>query len=147
MLANLPYLIFSQKCKHFQKISFLQLLIQYIEFDLKYKKNAVISDTVGFIRELPHHLIENFKSTLSEVAESNLLIHVIDLSDDNFSSYIKEVNNVLESIGAKDIPKILVFNKIDQNYNPENFTHLEKDSFCYISENRYGIESLRNDIG
>ena len=117
------------------------------KFDLKYKKNAVISDTVGFIRELPHHLIESFKSTLSEVAESNLLIHVIDLSDDNFSSYIKEVNNVLESIGAKDIPKILVFNKIDQNYNPENFTHLEKDSFCYISaKTGYGIESLRNMI-
>ena len=107
----------------------------------------MISDTVGFIRELPHHLIESFKSTLSEVAESNLLIHVIDLSDDNFSSYIKEVNNVLESIGAKDIPKILVFNKIDQNYNPENFTHLEKDSFCYISaKTGYGIESLRNMI-
>jgi GTP-binding protein HflX len=117
------------------------------KFDLKYKKNAVISDTVGFIRELPHHLIESFKSTLSEVAESNLLIHVIDLSDDNFSSYIKEVNNVLESIGAKNIPKILVFNKIDQNYNPENFTHLEKDSFCYISaKTGYGIESLRNMI-
>ena len=117
------------------------------KLDLKYKKNAVISDTVGFIRELPHHLIESFKSTLSEVSESNLLIHVIDLSDDNFSSYIKEVNNVLESIGAKDIPKILVFNKIDQNYNPENFTYLEKDSFCYISaKTGYGIESLRNMI-
>ena len=106
------------------------------KFDLKYKKNAVISDTVGFIRELPHHLIESFKSTLSEVAESNLLIHVIDLSDDNFSSYIKEVNNVLESIGAKDIPKILVFNKIDQNYNPENFTHLEKILFVIFQQNR-----------
>ena len=54
------------------------------KLELEYKKNAVISDTVGFIRELPHHLIESFKSTLSEVAESNLLLHVIDLSDDNF---------------------------------------------------------------
>ena len=93
--------------------------------DLDFKKNAVISDTVGFIRGLPHHLVESFKSTLSEVAESNLLLHVIDLSDDNFLSYINEVNDVLDSIGAKNIPKILVFNKIDQNYNPENFLHLQ----------------------
>ena len=117
------------------------------KLELEYKKNAVISDTVGFIRELPHHLIESFKSTLSEVAESNLLIHVIDLSDDNFSAYIEEVDNVLESIGAKGIPKILVFNKIDQNYNPENFTHLEKDSFCYVSaKTGYGIDNLRKII-
>ena len=117
------------------------------KLELEYKKNAVISDTVGFIRELPHHLIESFKSTLSEVAESNLLLHVIDLSDDNFLAYIEEVNNVLESIGAKDIPKILVFNKIDQNYNPENFTHLEKDSFCYVSaKTGYGVENLRKII-
>ena len=117
------------------------------KLELEYKKNAVISDTVGFIRELPHHLIESFKSTLSEVAESNLLIHVIDLSDDNFSAYIEEVDNVLESIGAKGIPKILVFNKIDQNYNPENFTHLEKDSFCYVSaKTGYGVDNLRKII-
>jgi GTP-binding protein HflX len=84
---------------------------------------------------------------LSEVSESNLLLHVIDLSDDNFLAYIEEVNNVLESIGAKDIPKILIFNKIDQNYNPENFTHLEKDSFCYVSaKTGYGVENLRKMI-
>jgi len=114
---------------------------------LAYKKNAILSDTVGFIRELPHHLIESFKSTLSEVSESNLLIHVVDLSDNNFLSYIKEVNSVLESIGASEIPKILVFNKVDQNYNPENFTHLQKDSFCYVSaKTGYGIDELRKMI-
>jgi GTP-binding protein HflX len=117
------------------------------KLELEHKKNSVISDTVGFIRQLPHHLIESFKSTLSEVSESNLLLHVIDLSDDNFLAYIEEVNNVLESIGAKDIPKILIFNKIDQNYNPENFTHLEKDSFCYVSaKTGYGVENLRKMI-
>ena len=117
------------------------------KLNLKYKKNAVISDTVGFIRDLPHHLIKSFKSTLSEVTESNLLIHVIDLSDNNFSTYIEEVNNVLKSIGAYDIPRILIFNKIDQNYNPENFLHLQKDSFCYISaKTGYGINLLREMI-
>ena len=117
------------------------------KLELEFKKNAIVSDTVGFIRELPHHLIESFKSTLSEVAESNLLLHVIDLSDDNFSAYIEEVNSVLKSIGAEDIPKILVFNKIDQNYNPDNFSHLQKDSFCYISaKTSYGVDNLRKMI-
>ena len=117
------------------------------KLDLDFKKSAVISDTVGFIRDLPHHLIESFKSTLSEVAESNLLLHVIDLSDDNFLSYVDEVNDVLESIGANHIPKILVFNKIDQNYNPENFLHLQKESFCYVSaKTGYGVNSLKKQI-
>ncbi len=114
---------------------------------LKNKKNVVISDTVGFIRNLPHHLIESFKSTLSEVSESNLLIHVIDLSDNNFPNYIKEVDSVLKSIGANKIPKILVFNKIDHNYNPENFTHLQQDSSCYVSaKTGYGIDFLKQTI-
>ena len=117
------------------------------KLDLDFKKSGVISDTVGFIRDLPHHLIESFKSTLSEVAESNLLLHVIDLSDDNFLSYIDEVNDVLDSIGANHIPKILVFNKIDQNYNPENFLHLQKESFCYVSaKTGYGVNSLKKQI-
>ena len=117
------------------------------KLDLDFKKKSVISDTVGFIRGLPHHLVESFKSTLSEVAESNLLLHVIDLSDDNFLSYLDEVNNVLDSIDAKNIPKILVFNKIDQNYNPENFLHLQKDSFCYVSaKTGYGINDLKKLI-
>ena len=74
-------------------------------------------------------------------------MHVIDLSDDNFSAYIEEVNSVLKSIGAEDIPKILVFNKIDQNYNPDNFSHLQQDSFCYISaKTSYGIDNLRKMI-
>ncbi len=114
---------------------------------LKNKKNAVISDTVGFIRNLPHHLIESFKSTLSEVSESNLLIHVIDISDNNFPNYIKEVDSVLRSIGANKIPKILVFNKIDNNYNPENFSHLQQDSSCYVSaKTGYGIDFLKQTI-
>jgi len=117
------------------------------KLDLDFKKSGVISDTVGFIRDLPHHLIESFKSTLSEVAESNLLLHVIDLSDDSFLSYVDEVNDVLESIGANHIPKILVFNKIDQNYNPENFLHLQKESFCYVSaKTGYGVNSLKKQI-
>jgi GTP-binding protein HflX len=117
------------------------------KLDLAYKKNAILSDTVGFIRDLPHHLIESFKSTLSELSESNLLIHVVDISDNNFLTHIKEVNSVLGSIGANEIPKIIIFNKVDQNYNPENFTHLQQDSFCYVSaKTGYGVDVLRKMI-
>jgi len=117
------------------------------KLDLSYKKNAILSDTVGFIRDLPHHLIESFKSTLSEVSESNLLIHVVDVSDNNFLMHIKEVDSVLDSIGANEIPKILIFNKVDQNYNPENFVHLQQDAFCYVSaKTGYGVDLLRKMI-
>ena len=75
------------------------------------------------------------------------MIHVIDLSDNNFPNYIKEVDSVLKSIGANKIPKILVFNKIDHNYNPENFSHLQQDSSCYVSaKTGYGIDFLRQTI-
>ncbi len=117
------------------------------KLNLEYKKDAVVSDTVGFIRDLPYHLIESFKSTISEVSESNLLLHVIDLSDNNFSYYIDEVNSVLKSINSENIPTILVFNKIDQNYNPDNFMHLQKESLCYVSaKTGYGIDMLKKVI-
>ena len=73
----------------------------------------LLSDTVGFIRKLPHQLIESFKSTLDEVRESDLLIHVVDISNKNFEDQIKVVNNTIIDIGAEDKPSLLVFNKID----------------------------------
>ena len=73
----------------------------------------LLSDTVGFIRKLPHQLIESFKSTLDEVRESDLLIHVVDISNKNFEDQIKVVNNTIIEIGAEDKPSLLVFNKID----------------------------------
>lgn len=74
----------------------------------------LLSDTVGFIRKLPHHLVESFKSTLDEVREADLLLHVVDLSHPNFEEHIQVVRETLQSIGAADKPEILVFNKIDQ---------------------------------
>ena len=75
--------------------------------------DVVISDTVGFIRGLPHQLIEAFKSTLDEAAQADLLLHVVDSSTPAREEQMTEVNKVLEEIGAKDIPQLLVFNKID----------------------------------
>ncbi len=81
----------------------------------------LVSDTVGFIRKLPHSLIESFKSTLDEVREADLLLHIVDISHPDFEEHIRTVHETLEEIGAKDKPMLLVFNKID------NYTYREKE--------------------
>ena len=73
----------------------------------------LVSDTVGFIRKLPTQLIESFNSTLDEVREADLLLHVVDISHSNFEEHIASVNKVLSEIGSSDKPTIMVFNKID----------------------------------
>ncbi len=73
----------------------------------------LLSDTVGFIRKLPHQLVESFKSTLDEVREADLLLHVVDIAHPNFEEQINIVNQTLHEIGGGDKPTILVFNKID----------------------------------
>jgi len=80
----------------------------------KFPKKVLISDTVGFIKNLPHDLIESFKSTLSEVVESDILLHVIDISNPNFKEQINVVQDTLKEIGAYDKTIINVFNKVDQ---------------------------------
>ncbi len=74
----------------------------------------LLSDTVGFIRKLPHHLVESFKSTLDETRESDLLVHVVDISHTNYDDQIKAVTKTLNEIGSGNKPTILVFNKMDQ---------------------------------
>jgi GTP-binding protein HflX len=69
---------------------------------------------VGFIRKLPHRLIESFKSTLDEIREADLLVHVVDISHPSFEEHIEVVNNTLKEINSADKPVLLVFNKIDQ---------------------------------
>ncbi|MBP7195387.1 MAG: GTPase HflX [Candidatus Cloacimonetes bacterium] len=73
----------------------------------------VISDTVGFISRLPHHLVASFRATLMEVRDADLLLHMVDVSDERFEYYIDQVNLVLNEIGADQLPQILVLNKID----------------------------------
>jgi GTP-binding protein HflX len=79
----------------------------------------LLSDTVGFIRKLPHHLVECFKSTLDEVREADILIHVVDVSHTSFEDQINVVNETLKDLGARDKETIVVFNKIDAYVNPE----------------------------
>ncbi len=78
----------------------------------------LLSDTVGFIRKLPHHLVECFKSTLDEVREADILIHVVDISHPNFEDQIDTVNETLKDLGARDKDTIMVFNKIDAYVSP-----------------------------
>ncbi|MDQ3142224.1 MAG: GTPase HflX [Bacteroidota bacterium] len=73
----------------------------------------LLSDTVGFIRKLPHHLIESFKSTLDEVRESDILIHVIDISHDQYQDHIETVTQTLKDLGVSEKPTLMVFNKMD----------------------------------
>lgn len=79
----------------------------------------LLSDTVGFIRKLPHHLVECFKSTLDEVREADILVHVVDISHPNFEDQIDTVNETLKDLGARDKETIMVFNKIDAYTVPE----------------------------
>ncbi|MFD2718827.1 GTPase HflX [Hymenobacter monticola] len=90
----------------------------------------LLSDTVGFIRKLPTKLIESFKSTLDEIREADLLLHVVDISHPGFEEQIQVVNDTLADIGAADKPALLVFNKIDQ-YKPDDAQH---DPFGELQE-------------
>lgn len=83
----------------------------------------LLSDTVGFIRKLPTQLVESFKSTLDEVREADLLLHVVDISHPDFEDHIESVNQILKDIKSDDKPTIMVFNKIDR-YQPQ---HIDTD--------------------
>jgi len=76
-------------------------------------RSASVSDTVGFIRDLPHGLIDAFQATLQEAADADLLLHVVDASNPNYPAQMNEVKWVLQEIGAEDVPQWLIFNKID----------------------------------
>jgi GTP-binding protein HflX len=92
----------------------------------------LLTDTVGFIRKLPHSLVESFKSTLDEIREADLLVHIVDISHSSFEDQIKVVNQTLAEIGAGNKPTILLFNKIDAfsfvRKDPDDLTPVEKEN-------------------
>ena len=97
----------------------------------------LLSDTVGFIRKLPTQLIESFKSTLDEVRESDLLLHVVDISHSNFEEHIGAVEKTLDEIKSLGKPSIMVFNKID-NYEPVNYD--KDDLIAERDKSNFSIE-------
>jgi GTP-binding protein HflX len=111
----------------------------------------LLSDTVGFIRKLPHQLVESFKSTLDEVRESDLLIHIVDISNPSFEDQIDIVNKTIAEIGAENKPTILVFNKIDAYSfilkDEDDLTEFKKEnrSLKYLKDtwmNNLEVESI-----
>lgn len=106
--------------------------------------NLLLSDTVGFIRKLPHHLIESFKSTLDEVRDADVLLHVVDASGRMVEEFIDVVNKTLEELGIQNPKKILVFNKIDMLSGEELITlKREYPGAVYVSAHReIGISKL-----
>ena len=100
----------------------------------------LMSDTVGFIRKLPTQLIESFKSTLDEVREADLLIHVIDISHSNFEEHIESVNKILEEIKSSDKKTIMVFNKIDK-YTYDKFD--EEDLIAVRDKSNYTLHDWK----
>ena len=100
----------------------------------------LLGDTVGFIRKLPTQLIESFKSTLDEVREADLLLHVVDISHGNFKEHIDSVNKTLDEINAIDKPTVMVFNKIDAYKNEE---YDETDLLVGYDEKNFTIEDWR----
>ncbi len=99
----------------------------------------LMSDTVGFIRKLPHQLVESFKSTLDEVREADILLHVVDISHPEFEDHIRVVNETLVEIEARDKPTLLIFNKIDAY----SFTQKEEDDLTPVTKENWTLEDLK----
>jgi len=104
-------------------------------FELLNGTKCLLSDTVGFIRKLPTHLIASFRTTLAEVQEADYLLHIVDISHPNFEEQIQVVEETLKSINADNIPRITVFNKIDCLENLEELKYLQEKytDCCFIS--------------
>ena len=115
----------------------------------RFPKKVLISDTVGFIKNLPHNLIESFKSTLSEVVESDILLHVIDVSNPNFEEQIEVVKDTLDEIGAGKIKTINIFNKVDKldDFELINVVKINyPDSVFMSAQKGLNVESLLNIV-
>jgi GTPase len=107
-------------------------------------RNFLLTDTVGFIDKLPHHLVEAFKSTLEEISEASLILHVIDISNRNYEIQTQTVESVLKDIGVKDIPIIHVYNKTDLL---RDIPVANREQSIYISaKNNYHIDRLLSMI-
>ena len=117
--------------------------------DLDESQHVLLTDTVGFVRRLPHRLVEAFKATLEEAVVADLLIHLIDISSSETSSHIKTTEAVLSEIGANENPSLIVFNKIDKlesSEKRERFELLYPEAIFISAETGEGLELLKSRI-
>ncbi|MCD6374026.1 MAG: GTPase HflX [Caldisericaceae bacterium] len=109
----------------------------------------LVSDTVGFIRKLPHHLVASFQTTLSEAIEADLLIHVVDVTHPHFEAHVETVNQILNELKIEDKKRLLVFNKVDRlkNHNILDQLRLLHPEALFISAARHiGLQRLRDRL-
>ncbi len=113
-----------------------------------FNRTVLLSDTVGFIRKLPHHLVESFKSTLDEVRDADLLLHVVDAGSVSWDEHIEVVEKTLEELGAADKPVCLVFNKVDSvdEIRLQQLRQAYPDAKFVSAERGIGMDQLRKAI-
>lgn len=109
------------------------------------REMIVLTDTVGFIRNLPHHLVAAFRATLEEVVEADLLVHVVDTTHPAYETHIAAVDQVLQALGAGEKPRILVFNKIDR-VSPDHLPPLARSEVAVSARTGEGLEDLKEVI-
>jgi len=115
-------------------------------YEISSKKKILITDTVGFIRKLPHHLVASFKSTLNVVRDADLIIHLIDITNSFFEDHIKVVEETLDSLGCKHKPKVQIFNKLDALKDKSKIEYIKNhfpNSIMISAERGINIKSLR----
>jgi GTP-binding protein HflX len=119
------------------------------QWHLKDWGRVLLSDTVGFIRDLPHHLIASFKATLEEARQARLLLHVVDASNEQAEEQIKAVNGVLKELGCADKPALLVLNKVDRVADPSLVQVLQQQhprAVAVSAVRRQGLDALREAV-
>ena len=111
-------------------------------------RSFTLTDTVGFVRQLPHELVEAFRSTLEEVAGADLIIHVVDATHSDPGAQLHTVRNVIADVGARDIPEIVVFNKIDKVTSGTTMMlrGLEPGALCVSAATGEGVQALLEEI-
>ena len=107
-------------------------------------QSFILTDTVGFVSKLPHHLVNSFKSTLQEINEADLILHIIDCANPNFKLQIDVTNKVLEELGCKDIPILYVYNKCD--LLDEQFFPDEDNAIMISAKTGFNLPLLGNTI-
>lgn len=129
--------------KVFEKNMLFATLETYVRnIKLPDNRSFLLSDTVGFVGDLPHNLVKAFRSTLEEVCDADLLLHIVDISNPNYENHIKVTNETLRQIGAENIPSIYVFNKSDLIELDE----LSDDRILISAKNNIGIDELVESI-
>lgn len=137
------------------KLSAKNALFETLDSAVRVLKNVshpkiLLTDTVGFIRDLPHSLVASFRSTLEETAHADLLLHVVDVSHRYFKDHIRVTEDVLKDVGAGEVPMMYIFNKVDEIKGEPRFAKIlmrgYKDSIAIAASREDDIESLREHI-